>query len=424
MTPETNVDEGSFGFRAVQNTGAIYVSAEATKRGWSSEQDIWCNLGQGQPETGPLPGAPSRLTCSAFELSDYDYAPIPGLPELREAVAALYNRLFRRGLPSQYTAENVAIAGGGRTALTRTIAALGTLNLGHFLPDYTAYEEILELFRHVTPIPILLSAKCSYEFNNLDFRREIIGRGLGAVLLSNPSNPMGKLTSGHQLLKLIETGRDLECTLLLDEFYSHYIWRRPKEEPLPIVSGARWIEDVNKDPVVIFDGLTKNWRYPGWRVSWVLGPQNVIKSIGNAGSFLDGGASRPMQKSAIELLNPDDTLREARAIQKTFLPKRDLLIRKCQEIGLEIDREPDGTFYIFASLRKLSPHISDGMTFFRTALERNTIVVPGIFFDINPGQRRPPHHCRFGENIRLSFGPPIECIREGMNRLQEIIDFA
>src|SRR5690606_24573575 len=94
----------------------------------------------------------------AFELQpgDHSYAPVAGVYELREAVAALYNELFRRGKRSQYTAENVCISGGGRAALTRAVAALGPVNLGHFLPDYTAYEELLSLFRGFTPIPILL----------------------------------------------------------------------------------------------------------------------------------------------------------------------------------------------------------------------------------------------------------------------------
>ena len=68
-------------------------------------------------------------------------------------MAALYNSLYRRGMKSQYKAENVCICGGGRSSLTRAVAALGEVNLGHFLPDYTAYEELLDIFKLFTSIP-------------------------------------------------------------------------------------------------------------------------------------------------------------------------------------------------------------------------------------------------------------------------------
>ncbi|MFL5415081.1 MAG: pyridoxal phosphate-dependent aminotransferase, partial [Myxococcales bacterium] len=146
-------------FRTVPRTGVIYVTAEAYKRGFRSRDPTWVNLGQGQPETGELPGAPPRVLKVPVDLADQDYAPVAGIWELRESVAALYNRLYRRGMPSQYTAENVSISGGGRAALTRAAASLGHINLGHFLPDYTAYEELLDIFRAFTAIPILLEGE-------------------------------------------------------------------------------------------------------------------------------------------------------------------------------------------------------------------------------------------------------------------------
>ena len=259
-------------FRTVPRTGVVYVTKEAMARGYRTGDPAWSNLGQGQPETGSLPGAPPRITEVSIDPADHYYAPVAGVQELREAVAALYNRLYRKGMRSQYTAENVAISGGGRAALTRAVASLDQVNLGHFLPDYTAYEELLDIFRLVTAIPILLRREQGYAFSAEDLRREVVGRGLSVLLFSNPSNPMGKLVSGYELAEWIDVGRELDCTLLIDEFYSHYIWDAGEGEPGPSVSAARYVEDVNRDPVVIVDGLTKNWRYPGWRVTWTLGP--------------------------------------------------------------------------------------------------------------------------------------------------------
>src|SRR6188474_1707172 len=219
-----NSDRAPSAFRPVPRTGVIYVTSEATRAGFRSEDPEWCNLGQGQPETGPLPGAPPRITQLDITLNDQEYAPVAGLWEVREAVASMYNNLFRRGMPSQYSAENVCVSGGGRVSLMRACAAVGQINLGHFLPDYTAYEELLDIFRRFTPIPILLDPEAGYNFTNKQLRREILGRGLGAILMSNPCNPTGKLVHGDELARWVATARELDCTLMLDEFYSHYIW--------------------------------------------------------------------------------------------------------------------------------------------------------------------------------------------------------
>lgn len=405
-------------FRKVPRTGVIFVTEEAWRCGYRPGDAHWCNLGQGQPEAGPLPGAPPRVERLAVDPGDQDYAPVPGLWELREAVASFYNQIFRRGMRSQYSAENVAISGGGRIALTRAAAALGHINLGHFLPDYTAYEELLEVFRLFSPIPILLERESGYRFTAEALRREIHGRGLSALLVSNPCNPTGRAVRGEELAEWVAVGRELGCTLLLDEFYSHYLWHPGAER---LMSAARYVEDVDRDPVVLFDGLTKNWRYPGWRVSWTVAPKSVIEAVASAGSFLDGGASRPLQRAAIDLLDPQEALAETHALHDCFRPKRELMIRKVREMGMEIDLEPEGTFYAFVSLHRLPAPLRDCMDFFRAALERQVICVPGVFFDVNPGQRRARRLSRFREHVRLSFGPDLETVEEGLSRLAEMI---
>src|SRR5690606_27767525 len=170
---------------------------------------------------------------------------IAGLWELREAIADLYNRRYRRGMPSQYSAENVAVCGGGRAALTRAAAALGHINLGHFLPDYTAYEELLDVFRLFSPIPILLEPDRGYTFPAAELRREILGRGLAALLFSNPCNPTGKTVGGDELAEWVDIAREEDCTLLIDEFYSHYVWRPDLVAAGGMVSAARYVEDVD-----------------------------------------------------------------------------------------------------------------------------------------------------------------------------------
>jgi N-succinyldiaminopimelate aminotransferase len=407
-------------FRAVPRTGVIYVTSEAAKFGFSMGDHDWCNLGQGQPETGELPGAPPRVKSVPVHVDDQEYAPVAGLWELRESIASLYNQLYRRGLPSQYSAENVAVSGGGRTSLTRAAASLGHINLGHFLPDYTAYEELLDIFKAFTAIPILLEPERGYSFTPDDLRREILGRGLSALLLSNPCNPTGKFVEGDELARWVATARELDCALILDEFYSHYVYR-PRPGTLPVESAARYVENVDRDPVLLLDGLTKNWRYPGWRVTWSIGPKRVIEALASAGSFLDGGGSKPLQRAAIPLLEESYVAAETLAIHAVFREKRDYLLSRLERLGVRFDRAPDGTFYCWGSVANLPPTMSDGMSFFRAALERKIITVPGEFFDVNPGKRRSGRASRFRDYVRFSFGPSMATLEKAVARLEAMV---
>ncbi len=243
---------------------------------------------------------------------------------------------------------------------------------------------------------------------------------MAALLLSNPCNPTGKHLRGGDLASWVALARELDCALLFDEFYSHYVWNS-RATDLPMESAARYVEDVERDPVIIFDGLTKNWRYPGWRVTWTVGPRKVIEALASAGSFLDGGGSKPLQRAAIPLLEDAHVIAETKAIHAAFGAKRDRLLAGLARLGITTDRAPDGTFYIWGKVDSLPPPLDDGMGFFRAALDRQVIVVPGEFFDVNPGKRRSQRASRFRRHVRFSFGPSMDSLEMALGRLEGLI---
>jgi aspartate/methionine/tyrosine aminotransferase len=404
------------GFRSVPRTGVIYVMHEAAQRGFAYDNPEWSNLGQGSPETGDLPGAPARITSVDISVSERQYSPIEGNRNLRQAVADYYNGLYRKGKASQYAAENVSIASGGRMALTRLSAALGNINMGHFIPDYTAYAELLGIFKAFSPIPILLEAAQNYHISPTALEEEILGRGLSALLVSNPCNPTGQVFEGAELEAWCRLARENRCSLILDEFYSHYLYSGAEGRT---VSAAAYVDDVDKDPVIVVDGLTKNWRYPGARISWTLAPRAVIEAIASAGSFLDGGANHPFQHAAIGLLRPELAAQETLAIQCHFRGKRDHMLDRLERMGIRVETKPAGTFYVWANLAGLPAPLNDGMQFFRAGLDEKVITIPGIFFDVNPDKRR--FHARYEHYARISFGPEMEKIELGLNALERMI---
>ncbi|WP_116963000.1 pyridoxal phosphate-dependent aminotransferase [Fastidiosibacter lacustris] len=404
-------------FKRVPKTGVIYVMSKAQAHGFYYGNPEWANLGQGAPETGNMPTSPKRLTTILLDQNSSEYSPVSGDVELRKAVAELYNHRYRFDKKSQYTYENVAISSGGRPALCRIAATMNNINLGHFLPDYTAYEELLNVFGGFVSIPISYRIANGFKPDIAEMERLMVNMGLGAMLLSNPCNPTGQIIIGNELKQLIDAAKKIGCAMIFDEFYSHYLY----EQSQKTLSAASYVKDVDKDNVLIVDGLTKNWRYPGLRISWTLGPKEVIDAISSAGSFLDGGAVHSIQKAIIPLLQPNHADQEAESIQKEFDKKRKYMIQRLKEMGFVLPGIPEGGFYCFASLENLPETLADGMKFFKALLQYKVICVPGEFFDVNPGQRRKMINTRLKKYVRLSFGPRFDEIKLGLDKIQQML---
>jgi aspartate/methionine/tyrosine aminotransferase len=132
------------------STGVVWCSERAGEYGYFDKPDEWANLGQGAPEVeDDIAGCFQRPDSIPISLAGREYGPTAGIKPLREAIANLYNVMHRKGKSSLYTWENVAVVPGGRAGLIRIASVLGKAYLAFFLPDYTAYNEMLSLFRNV-----------------------------------------------------------------------------------------------------------------------------------------------------------------------------------------------------------------------------------------------------------------------------------
>ncbi|KAG8929131.1 hypothetical protein FRC02_005968 [Tulasnella sp. 418] len=215
-----NADEDTLpGIVSPGSTGVIYCTDRAMANGFTYTDPEWANLGQGAPETGPLPDAPPRPQSVSFTIDSLEYGPTTGVKELREAVANLYNVLHRKDKESKYTADNVCIVPGGRAGLTRVAAVIGDVYTAYQIPDYTAYSEMLSVFKRLVPIPTALEADKMYNLDIEQVKKDIHGQGLQVILASNPRNPTGQVIEGEELASLVALSRK-KTTVILDEFYS------------------------------------------------------------------------------------------------------------------------------------------------------------------------------------------------------------
>jgi N-succinyldiaminopimelate aminotransferase len=126
-------------------------------------------------------------------------------------------------------------------------------------------------------------------------------------------------------------------------------------------------------------------------------------------------------RAAIALLDDAHVVAETNAIQSAFRGKRDRLLTGLARLGIETDAPPDGTFYVWGKVGALPPPLDDGMGFFRAALDQQVIVVPGEFFDVNPGKRRHQRASRFRRHVRFSFGPSMQTLDTALARLETLL---
>lgn len=404
------------------STGVLWVTERATEYGFGGNgDDTWANLGQGAPEHGDtVPGSFKRPTSIPITDISKEYAPTAGIKELREAVADYYNQTYRLNLYSKYTYKNVCIVPGGRAGLTRIASIISDCYLSFFLPDYTAYAEMLSLFKNFSPIPVPLDESDNYDIHLNTIELEL-KRGVSALLTSNPRNPTGKCMTRRQLNRLHDLCRQ-KCLLIMDEFYSHYYYDDHCSGSS--ISSAEYVQDVNSDPVLILNGLTKAFRLPGWRICWILGPEDYINALSSAGSFLDGGSNAPFQYAALEFLRPPLKVKnEMKALQLHFKMKRDYIISRLSAMGFHFDEKniPNSTFYLWLNLSHLPGKLSNCLGFFHECLHEKVIVVPGFFFLINPQNLSRLEDVIWYNFVRISYGPELHQLVIGMDGIERIL---
>lgn len=408
--------------RYVPYMGVIWTVNEASKLGFYNGHSDWCNVGQGQPEVGTIDGAPDRIESLKLQPSDAAYGPVGGTPEVREAIADWVNRTYRKGM-SQYTAENVSFACGGRLALTRLYSIFKDgARIAYKNPDYTAYEDYLYPLRHNCElIELRAEEKDGFTVPVERFENFMHDVRPNAFVFSNPCNPTGQVIKDEAMDRYIDAARKENCLLGADEFYATFSYNEDGSPAEKAVSALPYVKDINRDPVIVFDGLTKGFRYPGWRAGWAIGPKYLIEMINRAASAVDGGPSTMVQRGVIEELAEGHAEAELLATRKEFAVKRKMMMEGLAELGIHTPaNQPLGTFYLWASIENLPGKLSDADYFFHACLQKKVITVPGHFFDVRPFRVRPTNE-PYRHWVRFSYGPNRQTIKTALERIAQVI---
>ena len=347
------------------------------------------HLEVGEPDFD-TPGAALEAGIRALRDGRTHYTHSLGHPELREAIAAWQHKQYGVEL----SPDHIVVSLGSSGAMLLVFAALLEPGAEVLLtdPHYACYPNFATAFEGV-PVRIPVREEDGFQFDPQAVRARL-GPRTRVLMLNSPANPTGTLTQPDRMQQLVEILGD-QVMIVSDEIYHGLVYR----------GRAHSIREFSPESVVI-NGFSKLFAMTGWRLGYAIVPPWLV---------------RPMQKVQQNLLiSPPDfaqfaalaALQEADAdverMRRCYDERRQLVLRRLREMGLEVLTEPVGAFYVFVNVRRYTANVYEFA--FQILEQAGVAVTPGV--DFGPG----------GEGyIRISYANSLENIEEGMNRLQTFL---
>jgi N-succinyldiaminopimelate aminotransferase len=351
------------------------------------------NLGQGFPDTdGPAVVAQAAADAVLAGRGN-QYPPGPGIPELRQAIAAHQLRWY--DLPVDPDTE-VLVTAGATEAVAAALLAL--LEPGDeviaFEPYYDSYAACIAL-AGATRVPVTLRPP---EFRpDLDVLRAAVTSRTRLILLNSPHNPTGMVLTRAELAAIAAIAIEHDLLVVTDEVYEHIVFDG-EHIPIATLPGMR-------ERTVTISSAGKTFSFTGWKVGWVTGTAALVTAVRTVKQFLTYVSSGPFQYAvAAGLALPDSFYAELAADLKA---KRDLLASGLRQAGLEVF-SPQGTYFITTDIAALGEE--DGLAFCRSLPARcGVVAIPNaVFYDDKQAGR---------SQVRFAFCKRQEVLAEAVGRL-------
>jgi aspartate/methionine/tyrosine aminotransferase len=360
-------------------------------------------FGAGEPDFA----TPAYIVDAAIEAArnpkSHHYTPVPGLPELREAVATK----TMRDSGYETAAANVLITNGGKHAVYNAFATL--LDPGDevllIAPYWTTYPEVIKLFGGV-PVEVVTDETSGYlaTLGQLEAARTARTK---VLLFVSPSNPTGAVYPPEAVAEIGRWAASHGLWVVTDEIYEHLVYSGA--EHLSIATAAPELGDR----VVILNGVAKTYAMTGWRVGWLVGPVDVVKAAANLQSHSTSNVSNVAQAAALAAVSGD--LSAVAAMREAFDRRRRTIVSMLSDIPGVVCPEPLGAFYAYPSVKGLLGKPLRGRVASNSAElagiildEAEVAVVPGEAFG-TPGY------------ARLSYALGDADLAEGVSRIAKLV---
>jgi aspartate aminotransferase len=328
------------------------------------------------------------------------YTPVPGFPDLREAICIK----FKRDNDLEYKPENIVVSTGAKQSLANAVLAMVDEGDEVIIPTpfWVTYSELVKIAKGKV-VEIKSGPEHGFKITAQQLEAAITPK-TKMFLFSSPCNPSGAVYSKEELkaLAAIFVKHPRIC-ILSDEIYE-YINYVGKHESI-----AQFAEI--KDRVMLVNGLSKGFAMTGWRLGYIAAHAEIAKACEKVQGQFTSGANSITQKAAVTALTTD--LRPSLEMVKEFTKRRARVLELVKEIpGLDCS-EPDGAFYVFPDVSAYFGK-SDGETTIHNAAEFSMYLLNKAYVTSVMGDA-------FGEPkcVRFSFANSLEKIEEGWGRIKK-----
>ena len=348
-------------------------------------------LGIGEPDFD----TPEHIVEAAKDALDAGYThytPSPGLPEVREAIAADVGRRLDWEVP----ASRVIVTPGGKPVMFFTILALAEAGDEVIYPDpgFPIYESMVR-FAGATPVPMRLHERLGFN-PDPDELRALVSPRTKLIIVNSPNNPCGSVMPEESLGLIAEMANEADAVVLSDEIYKDFHFEGPH------VSITRF--PGMRERTVLLDGLSKSYAMTGWRVGYGVFPEELVEPVTRlVTNSVSCTAAFAQRAAVLAIEGPQDSVH---AMVAEFKARRDVLVEGLNAIPGISCPMPRGAFYAFPNITGTG---LSSQAFETGALgEAGVSLLSGTAFG------------SFGEGyVRISFANSQDAIREALRRIGE-----
>lgn len=356
------------------------------------------NLGQGFPdEDGPA----EILAAAQQAIADghNQYAPGPGVPVLRQAIADHQERFY--GLSVDPDRE-VLVTTGATEAIAASLLAL--LDPGDevvaFEPYYDSYQACVALAGGV-----LRTVPLTWPDLELDVERleAACSPRTKVFLLNSPHNPLGKVFTAGELSTIGEIARRHDAVIVSDEVYEHLTFDGATHIPIASLPGLA-------DRTLTISSAGKTFSTTGWKIGWATGPADLIRAVRTVKQYLTFTSGTPFQFAIAHGLGLGDEV--YRGLTESLDARRGLMLDGLRSMGFGV-QAPEGTYFIVADTAPLGVDDADALC--RAMPEQigvAAVPVSAFYEDQTLGRSL----------IRLAFCKDEAVLRAGLERLARVPD--
>ncbi|MCA9277043.1 MAG: aminotransferase class I/II-fold pyridoxal phosphate-dependent enzyme [Phycisphaerales bacterium] len=302
------------------------------------------NLSQGFPDfDGPDLGKLGAI--EAMNNARNQYAPMPGTPELRHAIAGWAARVNKIDCNPD---REITVTSGCTEAIAATM--LGLLNPGDevvvFEPYYDSYRACLAMAGAVPRFVTMHQTPEGFGYKPEELRAAFTS-STRAVLINTPHNPTGTVFSDSQLREISALCIEHDAIAISDEVYERLVYDDYTHQSIATQPGMR-------ERSIVLSSSGKSFSLTGWKIGWAIAPEELTRGIRSAHQFLTFSVATPLQLGVAKLLENGE--QEINSLLEHYKRTRSMLAEALQELGFELTL-PQGSYFILADHRRVTDRL-------------------------------------------------------------------